>query len=117
MGRKTWESIPEDKRPLPNRLNVILSKNKDYEPKCKERDGTPAPIVCPSLGDAINIINEMYAVAETFIIGGQSVYEEALSDHMRHLCKLIIATRINKDFEADVFMPAFEEKFEPIFIS
>ena len=27
MGRKTWESIPEAKRPLPNRLNVVLTRN------------------------------------------------------------------------------------------
>ena len=27
MGRKTWESIPAAKRPLPNRLNVVLTKN------------------------------------------------------------------------------------------
>ena len=29
MGRKTWESIPEKFRPLPNRLNIVLSKNRD----------------------------------------------------------------------------------------
>ena len=109
MGRKTWESIPEDKRPLPNRLNVIISRNKDYEPIFKDRAGTPAPMVCPSLGDAINTLNDMDSVSETFLIGGQSIYEEALSDHMRHMCKLIIGTRINKEFEADVFMPVFEE--------
>ena len=32
MGRKTWESIPQEKRPLANRLNVILSRNKDFVP-------------------------------------------------------------------------------------
>ena len=56
-------------------------------------------------------------VAEVFVIGGSALYEEALSDEMSHLCKLIIGTRINKEFEADVFMPAFENKFEPLFIS
>ena len=32
MGRKTWESIPEAKRPLPNRINVVLSTNPDFKP-------------------------------------------------------------------------------------
>lgn len=32
MGRKTWESIPEKKRPLANRINVILSQNASYKP-------------------------------------------------------------------------------------
>ena len=36
---------------------------------------------------------------------------------MINLCKLIIGTRINGDFEADVFMPAFENRFEPLFVS
>ena len=30
MGRKTWESIPEKYRPLPHRLNIMLSKNLRY---------------------------------------------------------------------------------------
>lgn len=31
MGRKTWESIPEEKRPLQNRLNVVLSQNAEFK--------------------------------------------------------------------------------------
>ncbi len=30
MGRKTWESIPEKRRPLPNRTNVVITRNADY---------------------------------------------------------------------------------------
>ena len=32
MGRKTWESIPEAKRPLPNRLNIVLTRDAEYVP-------------------------------------------------------------------------------------
>lgn len=51
------------------------------------------------------------------MIGGQALYEEALSDDLSHLCKLVIGTRINCEYEADVFLPAFEDRFEPLFIS
>jgi thymidylate synthase len=30
MGRKTWESIPENRRPLTERFNIIISNNKEY---------------------------------------------------------------------------------------
>lgn len=51
------------------------------------------------------------------MIGGSSLYEKALTDYL-HLCKLVINTRINKDFEADVMMPEVpKDKFRPVFIS
>jgi dihydrofolate reductase len=33
MGRKCWESIPEKHRPLSNRTNIVVSRNKDYAAK------------------------------------------------------------------------------------
>lgn len=70
-----------------------------------------------SLGASLDALNQMDNVAELFVIGGQALYEEALSDDMSHLCKLVIGTRINKDYESDVFLPAIEDRFEPLFIS
>jgi NADH dehydrogenase len=45
---------------------------------------------------------------EIFVIGGQSLFEESLSS-FGHLCKLVVATRINKVFEADVIMPPLDD--------
>ena len=59
----------------------------------------------------------MPEISESFVIGGQALFEEALSEPFIDNCKLIFGTRINKDFEADVYMPKFEDKFEPLFIS
>ena len=118
MGRKTWESIPEQKRPLPNRLNIILTRDGSYTPTfSNSAEMTPPPETFSSLGDSLSSVNEREGVAEIFVIGGQALYEEALSDDFAHLCKLAIVTRINREYEADVFMPPFEDRFEPLFIS
>ena len=31
MGRKTWDSLPENYRPLPNRLNIVMSRNTSWK--------------------------------------------------------------------------------------
>jgi dihydrofolate reductase len=61
-------------------------------------------------------------INEIFLIGGVSLIELALGKYSS-LCKLLFVTRINKNFECDVFMPQnFNEthedcKFKKIFIS
>jgi dihydrofolate reductase len=47
-------------------------------------------------------------VNEIFIIGGATLYELALNKYSDY-CKLVIKTRINKDFEVDTFMPKVED--------
>ena len=117
MGRKTWESLPEQSRPLPNRQNVILTRSTSYEPTFQQKVGTPKPLVYPNLGGALEAMAKKPEVSETFVIGGQALFEEALSKDLAPHCKLIFGTRINRDYEADVFMPTFEDRFEPLFIS
>lgn len=56
-------------------------------------------------------------VSEVYVIGGEQIYRQALSEEFKNYCKLVIATRINKSFEADVFMPEFEDSFSPVHIS
>jgi dihydrofolate reductase / thymidylate synthase len=41
MGRKTWDSIPASKRPLKNRLNVVLTTKPEEFTKSLEEAGTP----------------------------------------------------------------------------
>jgi dihydrofolate reductase len=115
MGRKTYESLPANMQPLPDRLNFILTANKDYQPKCK--DGATPPRVFPSMEAALEAASFEPNVGEIFVIGGHNLYAKSLSE-FEHLCKLVIRTRINKDFKADVMMPEIpKDKFTPIFIS
>jgi dihydrofolate reductase len=87
MGRKTWESLP--RRPLPNRLNVVLTSTGLYD---EWRD-----ILCyPSLELAIK------EHKNAFIIGGEQVYKKALE---LDIVDRIIMTKIHKCYEGDRFFP------------
>lgn len=103
MGRHTWESIPEKFRPLPGRLNVILTRSGIITP-------TPPKgvLVSKSLGDALAVLaREPYEeqVESVFVIGGGQVYREAMASP---LCQVIHLTEVDGDVECDTFMPAVD---------
>lgn len=99
MGRKTWESIPEKYRPLPHRLNVLLSKNLSTAPK-------GAHHLCSSLQAAFDLLSTADSVEKIFVIGGAAVYKEALQHPDAH--RLYI-THVFKDFDCDVHFPDFDK--------
>lgn len=94
MGRKCFESIG---RPLPNRTNIILSRNPEfYQEGC---------ILVHSLEAALKIAEEKGA-EEAFIIGGGEIYKRALP-----ISQKLYLTQIDVDVpEADIFFPQIEEK-------
>lgn len=89
MGRKTYESIPEDKRPLKDRLNIVLTKDFSFR--------APGCTVVHSVNEVLGIAN---LHPETMIIGGASLYALFLSD-----AKRMYLTRVEKEFEGDVYFP------------
>ncbi len=72
MGRKTWLSIPPKFRPLPGRLNVVLSRSTDVREACDIPDSVK---VAASFQDVEAIVA---GVDTCFIIGGACVYNEAI---------------------------------------
>ena len=86
MGRKTFES---NGRPLPNRTNVIITRDKDYNAE--------GCIVVHSLEEAINLAKDD---PEPFIIGGGVIYEIAMP-----LVDRIYLTQIYHKFDGDTFFP------------
>ena len=66
MGRKTWDSIPEKFRPLPNRQNIVLSKVKPHLKMLKVQH------------HLIMHWNSKTS-AKVFVIGGAQIYAEALN--------------------------------------
>jgi len=124
MGRKTWESIPKSKRPLKDRLNVVLTTNPEEFRKKLEEAGTPqeSVMVASDFEKALVELSADDGVNEIFVIGGSSLYEMSMKGQFKDYCKMIIATRINKKFECDTFIPALEDlktntDFVPLHIS
>jgi dihydrofolate reductase len=99
MGRKTWESLPARFRPLPGRLNLVLSRQPEYE--------APGAVVCEDWTEALAIAREQAAEDgkdEICAIGGADLYALALPRAAR-----IYLTEVDGDPEGDVSMPAIDE--------
>lgn len=112
MGRKTWESLPPKYRPLPNRFNVILSRDVDYTAGCNDE----GVMVCQSLTKALDALRQRDGIGQVFIIGGHSVYKEALASDA---CSKAYVTHVTGTFGCDVFFPLedFDAQFEQVGIS
>lgn len=97
MGRKTWESLPEKFRPLPGRLNIIVSRNQQYQ--------ASGAVVSTSLADALQQATRLAPeAAEIFVIGGAELYRQALP-----LAKRLYLTEIDVDFAGDAFFPEVDQ--------
>jgi len=105
MGRKTWESLPDNLRPLPERLNVVLTRHKTFVLP----DGVLRAV---SLEEALLKLEgaELKDVVEKiFVIGGGEVFKEALKNSH---CRKIYLTQILAKFDCDVFFPQFKKEFK-----
>jgi dihydrofolate reductase/thymidylate synthase len=100
MGYNTWISIPEDKKPLKNRLNIVITLNNQSE--IKESDNLK---VFGDLHSSIEYCNEN-AIGKVFIIGGQSIYEQCIQNYKIdtiYLTKFIDDYRFKKTDETKSF--------------
>ncbi|KAJ7555237.1 hypothetical protein O6H91_05G027800 [Diphasiastrum complanatum] len=106
MGRRTWESIPSKFRPLPGRLNVVLSRSSDNIIRAEAANEDV--LVSKSLKAALQMLATPQfsgLVESVFIIGGGEVFREAMSSPH---CDAIHLTEIETIFECDTFMPAVD---------
>lgn len=98
MGRKTWESIPAQYRPLSERLNLIVSKDpeKVVLPEPKEN---AMVYVGSSIESCLDLCSQWLAVdQEVFIIGGAQVYRYCL-DH--DLVDRVLVSEIKGHLDVD----------------
>lgn len=92
MGRKTYESIG---RPLPNRTNIVITS--------RQQPAQKGVVFCSSLEEAIQKARK-HDQKEIFIIGGASVYEQALKYANR-----LYLTLVEGKYKADVFFPEYSQ--------
>lgn len=98
MGRKSWESLPPRFRPLPNRVNCIVSRNTDFQAEGAH--------VFSSIYSAIEKARESRA-EKVFIIGGAQIYTESLNEN---LIDEMYLTHVDASFsDADVFFPSIKK--------
>jgi dihydrofolate reductase len=95
MGRKNYESIPHKFRPLPNRTNIIVTRQSDYAAgDCK---------IVDTIDKAINFALENRQ-KEIFIIGGGQIYAQSLD-----IADKLYITEIKERFEGDTYFPPFDK--------
>jgi dihydrofolate reductase len=94
MGRKNYDSIPEKFRPLPNRTNIVVTRQANLNlPGCQ---------VVNSMDAAMEIAKKA-SEPELFIIGGSAIYLLGLPHAQR-----LYLTEIQADIPGDTFFPKFD---------
>lgn len=94
MGRKTFESLG---KPLKGRLNVVISKNKNW------KSGFEEVLIFQNIDDAFNYCEEK-SIEKIFITGGGEIYKQTvpLADEM-------ILSFMNFKAEGEIFFPKIDE--------
>ena len=91
MGRKTWDSLPAAFKPLPERLNIVITRQKGWAAEGAKTANSlfDAMGMCPLDGNA-------------WVIGGAEIYKLAMP-----LAVSAVVTEIDAEFEGDTLAPKF----------
>ena len=99
MGRKTWDSLPARFRPLPGRVNIVVTRQADWNEIGAQR--------ASSLRDALSMAEQ--TDSEAWIIGGAQIYAQALP-----LASRIEVTEIGRDFDGDAHAPQLGPEWQEV---
>lgn len=92
MGRKTFETLPSKFKPLPDRLNIVMSRQMEGG----RREGVE---VVGGLEEGLKRAEEEGA-KNIFVIGGGQIYEEGFKNGN---LEQVFVTRVGGKLECDVF--------------
>ena len=103
MGRKTYEGLPPRFRPLPDRLNVVLSRNPTIRTDLTIPDSV---VIMDSLESALQTLSSLdmnQTVDKIFVIGGGAIYAQAVPLSQ---CVKVYFTLVDQEFpDCDTFFP------------
>ena len=92
MGRKTWDSLPAKFRPLPGRMNIVVTRQTDWQ------------------SEGAHVVHSIEAALQTcpsdsqpWVIGGAELYRLAMP-----LATRVVVTEIDADYEGDAFAPELD---------
>ena len=98
MGRKTWDSLPVRFRPLPGRLNIVITRQADWQAEGALR--------AASIEDAKRLCGE---APDAWIMGGADIYRQA-----EPLAITAVVTEIDAEFEGDAFAPTLASGWQEV---
>lgn len=121
MGRKTWEGIPQQFRPLKDRINIIITGNSEYDCGYTPADFVFVVTSWNSIYETIlgleaktYIGEQMLKINEIFAIGGYQVYQDVMQNQY---CNKIYITEIYNKYETDTKFPPIGTDFNLIEVS
>jgi dihydrofolate reductase len=97
MGRNTWESLPDKFRPLPNRENIVLTRDKTYK-----AEGAVVFNDIESIKKSYDLLPIKFDMIEHFVIGGAEIYKEFLPISQR-----LYFTEVLTEIEGDTYLKGF----------
>lgn len=103
MGRLTWDSMPENRRPLPGRRNVVVTRGQPPLPDAVWRAG--------SLDEALDRASADPAIDRLFVLGGGQLYAQAFA---HPACDEVVLTRLDARFACDTFLAPLPPDFVPV---
>lgn len=89
MGRRTWDSLPERFRPLPDRENIVITRSQDWAVDGARR--------------AAGIEDAVRGQERVWVIGGAEIFRQVIGDADR-----LEVTELDIDVDGDAFAPSVE---------
>lgn len=96
MGRNTFESLPK-KKPLPNRINIIITSNKGFH--IGKSDNA---YIVSSIHEAIELCETLFVDKDWYVIGGALIYKQFIE---ANLIDTMYLTRVYDDTIGDAYVP------------